>query len=141
MITISEVAGGAVLRTPGEFRVSDMIETKRALATRFADGVSWLFIIVDLSEATSMDAQTSEIETLVAQDRILAALTRSGLPFAVIAPHDSYFGVARMWQAICDDIDWEIKIFRGRALAEAWIRDRVAQKFGVTLPPFDPAAA
>jgi hypothetical protein len=135
MITVQEIGGGAILRTFGDFHISEMVETKRDLSRKFSGGVPWLFIIVDLSEATSLTGEDTELEKLVVQDRVLATLTRPGLPFAVVAPQDAYFGVARMWQATSEETGWDTKILRDRVSAETWIRDRVLAKFGVPVPP------
>jgi hypothetical protein len=138
MTTITEIAGGAVVRSAGEFHIDEMIDAKRDVAKKYPGGVPWLFIVVDLSEVTSLNAQTAEIERLVEQDRLLAALTRPRLPFAVIAPQDSYYGVARMWQSISDEIGWDTQIFRDRPKTEIWIREQVQQKYNVALPNIDP---
>jgi hypothetical protein len=138
MTTITEIAGGAVIRSAGEFHIDEMIEAKRDVAKKYPDGVPWLFVVVDLSEVTSLNAQTAEVERLVEQDRLLAVLTRPELPFAVIAPQDSYFGMARMWQSISDGVGWDTQIFRDRIKTEVWIREQVQKKYNVPLPNIDP---
>ncbi len=141
MITVHEIGGGGVLNAVGEFPISDMIAAKRALTLQFSQGVPWFFIIVDLTQVTSLTGETSELEQLVVQDKLLAALTRPGLPFAVVAPQDAHYGVARMWQAISEDIGWDTRILRDRNSAETWIRERVQAKFGMSVPSLDQQAS
>lgn len=138
MVVVTEIAGGGVLKATGPFDIQEMIDVKRELARKYPAGLPWLFVIVDLAESSAPHPEFAEIEQLVQQDRVLAALTRPGLPFAVIAPQDVFFGLSRVWQSIAEEIGWDIQILRDRLRTEAWIRIQVLNKFGEKLPALDP---
>ena len=50
---------------------------------------------------------------------------------AIVADEDFLFGLSRMWELLMDETDWDIMVFRTRVAAEAWIKKRVKDKFGI----------
>jgi hypothetical protein len=52
---------------------------------------------------------------------------------AIHAKDDLPFGLSRMYHTLIEPADWETEIFRERADAAAWIRERVAAKFGIRI--------
>ncbi len=50
---------------------------------------------------------------------------------AHIANKDITFGLSRMWEMLSDETKWEVMVFRNREDAEAWIRQKVEEKYGI----------
>ncbi|MBV8280953.1 MAG: hypothetical protein JO347_02675, partial [Candidatus Eremiobacteraeota bacterium] len=53
---------------------------------------------------------------------------------AIHAKDDEPFALARMWQVLVQQTGWETAVFRERADAVAWVRERVRAKFGLEVP-------
>ena len=47
------------------------------------------------------------------------------------ANRDLTYGLARMTEMLIDVTGWESKVFRNREDAEAWIKERVKEKYGI----------
>ena len=55
-------------------------------------------------------------------------------PYFVVAhvgEKDITFGLSRMWEILSDNTKWEIMVFRNREDAEAWIRKKVKEQYGI----------
>ena len=50
---------------------------------------------------------------------------------AHVATKDITFGLSRMWEFLSDETKWDIMVFRNRKDAEAWIRQKVKEKYGI----------
>lgn len=37
----------------------------------------------------------------------------------------------KMWEMLSDEMNWETMVFRNREDAEAWIKERVKEKYGI----------
>ena len=78
-----------------------------------------------------------KVEVLAEDIRMIAGLCRevakknNEIILARVAPKDITFGLSRMSEAFLDETGWEIMVFRARDEAEAWIRKRVMEKFGI----------
>jgi hypothetical protein len=46
---------------------------------------------------------------------------------AVVAPGDTVFGMARMWQAFANKTGWEIEIVWSKPAATVWLRSRLGR--------------
>jgi hypothetical protein len=55
---------------------------------------------------------------------------------AVVAAQELLFGLSRMWEMLADETGWESMICRDRGDAEAWIKKRVKEKFGIKAVKF-----
>ena len=91
----------------------------------------YLFSLTDLSEVTELDLSTSVIEKH-SRACIHSAEINSEAIVAVVAPRDLEFGFSRMWEILCEEISWEIRVFRNKEEAEIWIRKRVKIKWGLS---------
>jgi hypothetical protein len=49
---------------------------------------------------------------------------------AVYAEDMVIFGLARMWEVLVHPSDWETQVFSDRTEAVAWLKGRVADRFG-----------
>jgi hypothetical protein len=50
---------------------------------------------------------------------------------ALVADQDLIFGLARMWELLIDAAERETMVFRKREDAEAWITQKVKEKYGI----------
>jgi hypothetical protein len=88
------------------------------------------FAIVDLELASSLQLSPDEIRKIADRDRDLAAVTRPGLPVAVLAPNDVAYGLSRMWEVFVENTGWETIIFRTRKEGEEWVRQKANALYG-----------
>lgn len=91
----------------------------------------WRYCIIDLTSVESMDITTGDIRAVVEQNKRIAAIAVLGPLLAVASPRDLGYGLARMWEALMDQVGWETMTFRSRSEANAWISQRLMQKFGI----------
>jgi hypothetical protein len=73
---------------------------------------------------------------LIARLNIKAATVNPDVIIATVADQDIMYGLSRMAQTLRDDAAWENEVFRNRQDAEAWIKARVKQKYGIADPAF-----
>jgi hypothetical protein len=89
--------------------------------------------LVDETTLDYMQISASEILTITAQNKKMAAFVPRGAVVAVIANDDSALGLARMWEAFIEHTGWETMTFRMRWKAESWIIEKVKANFGFDL--------
>jgi len=65
-----------------------------------------------------------------------AAAVNPDIVIATVADQDIMYGLSRMAQTLRDRTDLENDVFRNRQDAEAWIRERVKEKYGIDDPVF-----
>jgi hypothetical protein len=63
--------------------------------------------------------------------RTAAAAVNPDAIVAVVAETDLTYGLSRMWEIMCDEIDWEIRIFRSTEEARNWIMERVKERWNI----------
>ena len=85
--------------------------------------------LVDLTDAERFDISNSDIMTLAEQDSRAARLN-PGIILAVVARRDLEYGLARIWEAYIDVDEGviETRVFRDRASAEIWTRERLEEQ-------------
>ncbi len=93
----------------------------------------WRYAIIDLTAVEGMNLNYDEVASIAEQNKRLAAGTTPGTLVALSSPKDLGFGIARMWEALVEQVGWETQTFRSRAEAAQWIKKRAKQKFGIDL--------
>jgi len=91
------------------------------------------YILVDLTLVDALNLPYRDMELIAQGDMRLAQNATPGVLCAVAAPRDLGFGLARMWQVLAEKTKWETMVLRSRAEAEAWIRERAHEKFGLDI--------
>ena len=91
------------------------------------------FGIVDMSEVTSTDIDTSHVHETALQDDLMAQTMAKGFLVAVIASDSLAYGMSRMWQAMAEKTGWETLVVRTRAEADRWLQKRLKEKFGLAV--------
>ena len=81
--------------------------------------------------ATSEAHLTHASITLISEYCSKAARVNPHAIVAIVSNHDLTYGLARMWEMLSFETPWEKMVFRNRPDSEAWIRQRVKEKFGI----------
>ncbi len=89
--------------------------------------------LVDVTAIDDIQISESELLTITAQDKKIAALAPSGAIVAVIATDEFALRLARMWESFVEYTGWETMTFRVRWKAENWIIEKVKANFGIAL--------
>jgi hypothetical protein len=89
--------------------------------------------LVDETAVDYLQISASEILTITAQNKKMAAFVPPGVVVAVVANDDPALGLARLWEAFIEHTGWETMTFRMRWKAESWIIERVKANFGSDL--------
>jgi len=89
--------------------------------------------LVDETAIDDIQISESEMLTITAQDKKIAAFVPSGAVVAVIAKDDLALRLARMWESFVEYTGWETMTFRIRWKAENWIIEKVKANFGIEL--------
>ena len=74
---------------------------------------------------------SSDAVQLIARLCKQAAKVNPNIIVGSVTDQNYIFGLARMAYIMRDDTDWENKAFRNRAEAEAWIKQRVKEKYSI----------
>ena len=88
------------------------------------------YSLSDLMAVTAINISTDAIE-LIANLSKKAAIVNPKAVVAIAASQDFAYGLARMMEILRDESDWEEMVFRNREDAEAWIKKRVKEKYGI----------
>ena len=109
-------------------------EYKNAIKTHLSqDRVKfkkYRYCLSDYTEVAKVDVPSSDIE-LVARLCKEAAVVNPEAVVANVAEKDIAFGLSRMWEILIDETNWEVMVFRKRGDAEAWIKEKVKEKYGI----------
>ena len=92
------------------------------------------YCIIDYSDAVKYDVSTSEIEMIAAQDKEISEYVPEYF-VAIVAKKNLEFGVSRMWETVVQvkGLKWETMVFKDRADAEEWIKQKVREKYNIDL--------
>jgi hypothetical protein len=85
----------------------------RARALRFG--------LVDLTDVTELRITSEHVRAIAAESHITARLAPH-VSVAIVAPRDSIYGMARMWEILVEGTGWDIRIVRLREEALEWLR-------------------
>ena len=88
------------------------------------------YSLTDYTGGTKFEVSTQKVEQ-IAKICESSSIANSEAIVAVVAEQDFMFGIARMWELLSDGTNWETMVFRNREEAEAWIKERVKQKYGI----------
>ncbi len=89
--------------------------------------------LIDVTATDDVQISESELLTITAQNKKMAAFVPSGAVVAVIAQDDLALRLARLWESFIEYTGWETMIFRMRWKAENWIVEKVKTNFGIAL--------
>ena len=84
---------------------------------------------------TKFELSTQKVE-LIAEYCKSSSIVNQGAIVALVASQDLIYGLSRMWQVLSEGTNWETMVFRNREDAEAWIKERVKEKYGIDVLTF-----
>jgi len=121
---------GIVWSATGELIGDDMVATIREFWARAYPSSSVVYVFHDYGGVTDWRISARHIQENAEMRK--AAYERKKTPrvIAAYAPSDVIFGSFRMWQTLAAEPLWETEVFRERHEAIAWLRWRVAERFG-----------
>ena len=125
-----EDGAGLLFICAGKLTAKDLLDAKDRLLETPGRLEECRFAIVDLGLASSLQLSTDEVRRIAERDRELAAITRRGLPVAVLAPTDVAYGLARMWEVFVENTGWETIVFKARREGEDWVRQKASVLYG-----------
>ncbi len=85
--------------------------------------------ISDFSDVTDVRVTVDGIERVVELCKHLSGDYPKAI-LAQVGKQDIIYGLQRMWETYADDLPWDVETFRDRITAEAWIKKRVAERYG-----------
>jgi hypothetical protein len=116
----------------------DIINSNRQFFSSEEKMIKNRYGIFDFSNITKFEVSKAELETIISQNRKVSESLADGI-LAVVAIENFVFGISRMWEihVELEDLPWETNVLRSRRDAEAWIKDRAKEKFGIDDLTFD----
>jgi hypothetical protein len=88
------------------------------------------FSLCDYRGLTKIEVSTPSIQLIANLCRSAAAVNPDAV-VALVAESDLSYGLSRMWEMLCEDIAWETCVFKRYEEAEAWIRERVEERWNI----------
>jgi hypothetical protein len=103
----------------GHFIQPEVVDLGRELAQFEAGFEKAPDRLADLSGVEKSDFETATIERLAAERRI--RIYPNNFRSAIVAPNSLHYGLARMFQTLSNNPQIDMRIFKTRAEAEAWL--------------------
>ena len=88
------------------------------------------YSLSDFTAAKKFEISTQKVEQIAELCRSSSTVNSEAI-VAVVANQNLIYGLARMWEMLSDEMNWETMVFRNREDAEAWIKERVKEKYGI----------
>jgi len=131
---------GVIYLCHGVMTINDFIDAGNVFLATPQEIKQWRYCIIDLTDIVTMDFDVGQILQVVEQNKRIADMAPPGVLLAVASPKDLGFGLARVWEALVEQVGWETMTFRSRAEAEHWIQERAMHKFGVDFSSEPPSS-
>ena len=90
------------------------------------------YILIDFTQIESVKISSMEVK-IIAENNIKTSKIAPHRVVAFAAEKDIIFGFSRMWQVFADKTSWETIVMRSRTDAEAWIKERIKEKFNLEI--------
>ncbi len=121
---------GLVRKLSGHVAAEELVSSIVGFVASDEDVRRVRYSIFDSSEVDSMEDVGSEDIRAIAQVNERTARVNPEVLVAHISPGDAVFGRSRMWQALLEvsDVPWETGIFRSRAEADGWLKERLGSE-------------
>jgi hypothetical protein len=123
---------GAIFTASGELTGSDVARAYSDIIAAVAtETIPYCFNLFDFNGVSGIKISSAELEDLAYHALRLSRLAPAGRVVAIHATSDFAFGLSRMWMVFIEQTGWEVELFRDRSKAIAWLRERVAARFGI----------
>jgi hypothetical protein len=117
--------GTGIVRTGvGTVTGAEVIEAVRSTARWIGEPSRISHGLVDFSKTTAFEVSTEQVQVIAELDHQNATALLH-LVFAVVAPTDLIYGSARMYEALMNNPEWSVEVFRTVESAKAWVKRQV----------------
>lgn len=123
---------GAQATASGRLMGDELIAVLQEVNAR-SETTPILYTCFDFDGVTEIDLPTQQLQKAARSAVDAAHKGETPRVVAIVAGSDLAYGLARMYMAFITETGWEAELFRGRAEAVAWLRQRVAAKFGIAI--------
>lgn len=123
---------GACFRGTGVVTGQDILSANFEMFSTPEKTQKYKYGLADWTGVTEYKVTSSELEKAAIQDKN-ASQYLPELFVAVVADRDLEFGFSRMWAVFIEanELNWEVMVFRNRAVAETWIKEKVKAKYQI----------
>jgi hypothetical protein len=137
-IEIRDLNGGVGVAITGRGVITEKVYVD-ALTKHLTQDIhkfkQYRYCLTDWTAVSKVEIPTSAIERIAKLSKNVALVNPEAV-IATVAGQDIMYGLSRMAQALRDGTDWENEVFRNRQDAEAWLKERVKEKYGIDDPTF-----
>jgi hypothetical protein len=88
------------------------------------------YSLSDYTKTLKVDVSNKALE-LIANYCQTVAKINPDIIVVHVTNHALVYGLAKMWEVLTNNTKWEKMVFRDRSDAEAWIRKRIEEKYGI----------
>jgi hypothetical protein len=139
-IEVFELDGGIgnLIRAQGLLSSEEYLDClKKHLSKDQAVMEKYLYSLSDYTAVTDINITTDDV-ILIAELCSRAGQFNRHAVVAVAAETDLGYGLSRMWESLCADTEWDIRVFRTLQEARQWIQQKVRTKWGIEKLNFEP---
>ena len=132
-IEIRDLGGGVgnIIIARGIVTDEELVEVLKKHLTQDKEKLGkYRYSLLDWTAVLKFDVSSKAVD-LIAGYCKKSSIFNPEVVVAQVADKDVAFGLARMWEILTDATDWEIMVFRNREDAEAWIKEKVKEKYGI----------
>ena len=120
---------GVSFTVTGTITAEEFVKANEEIYSRDLRAEPYLYCLVDFDSVQAIQAAAADVRRVANQD-LAASKDMPATVIAVYAKGDLPFALARMWQVFVEAANWDTKVFRSRADAVAWLKQRVLDRFG-----------
>ncbi|HVM81393.1 MAG TPA: hypothetical protein VMU06_20395 [Stellaceae bacterium] len=125
---------GVVYTASGRLTGAEMVAAHARVNTPALAERPVFYAFLDLDNITSADISVNELRDIADQAIRTSRYTSVKRVIAIYAKDDLPFALGRMWQVFVGQTGYECGVFRERLEAVRWVRQRVAERFGIDVP-------
>jgi len=120
VITFKEKEGGVFTHYSGTVTDADIIKSvkERLLLVEKLKPIKYFFS--DFTDVDNFNVTSTGIQT-IADIATRASKINNDIILVAIVPSDLEYGMARMWQAYSDDMNWKTYLARTKEEASEWL--------------------
>jgi hypothetical protein len=112
----------------------ELLDSLKAHLTQDEDKLKkYRFSFSDYTGIVGIDEISNQAVNTIASLCSRAAKINPEVVAPVIAEQDFVYGLARMWQGMMGENDWEVKVYKSKKEAIPWLVDRVKIKYDIDI--------
>ena len=123
---------GTLITGTGVIAAGEFIKTFQKQLTLPSDKRrKYLYSLSDFTGVTKVELPAATIESFANMCNSASSVT-VGTVIAVVANKDMLSGPLKIWEVLCNEAEWEIRMFQGKEEARNWISQRLKDKWNIT---------